>query len=98
MTEHQREDAAPREHPSADHKRMFRVGYFVSVDVEAFDAGEAGLVGEAALGWPGDWRPRHDPVPVEGVLNGYIVRASIVRSQALQVSDSGGSNAPGGAS
>lgn len=74
---------APREHPSAENRQVFRVGYFVTVDVEAFDEGEAALVGEAALGWPGNWSPPHDPVHHTGTLNGYIVRASIIRSQAM---------------
>lgn len=73
----------PIEHPHASERRTFRVGYFVWADVEAFSAGEAASVGEAAFGWPGDWSPPHEPVPYEGRLNQYIVRASIVRTRAL---------------
>lgn len=85
---------APREHPNAGERKMFRVGYFVWADVEAFDAGEAAMVGEAAFGWPGNWSPPLDAVAFEGVINGYIARASVVRSQALmsfekEVSDAG---------
>lgn len=87
----------PREHPHADKRQTFRVGYFVWADVEAFDASEAGIVGEAAFGWPGNWSIPHDPVPYEGSLNGYIVRASIVRSQAMTASLSA-SSAPVGES
>jgi len=71
----------------AAERRVFRVGYFVTVDVYAFDEREAGIVGEAACGWPGDWQPRHDPVPVEGIINEHRVAASIVRSQVLMVKE-----------
>lgn len=35
-----------REHPEASKRKVYRVGYFVTVDVDAFDEQEAGIVGE----------------------------------------------------
>lgn len=64
-------------------KKKFRVGYFVWVDAEGYDESEASMVGEAALGWPGDWSPPGDPVDHEGLLNGHKVKASIIRSRAM---------------
>jgi predicted NBD/HSP70 family sugar kinase len=43
----------PKEHPLAVNRKVFRVGYFVTVDVDAFDEQEAGIVGERACQWPG---------------------------------------------
>lgn len=68
-----------------DTRKTFRVGYFVTVDVEAWHESEAGMVGEAACLWPGDWRPPHDPVECVGVINGHTVTARIVRSEVLMV-------------
>lgn len=72
-----------REHPHADDRRTFKVGFFAWVETEAFDASEAGLVAEAALGWPGSWSLPHDPTESEGVLNGYRVKARLLRTQAM---------------
>lgn len=75
--------------PDADapKRKQFRVGYFVTVDVMAYHESEAGIVGEAACGWPGDWSPPRDPVPVEGTINDHRVVGSIVRSQAMMVKE-----------
>lgn len=74
-----------KEHPHATDRKVFRVGYFVTVDVDAFDASEATVVGECACHWPGNWSVPHEPVAVEGEINGYRVTARIVRSEALMV-------------
>lgn len=73
-----------REHPEADKRKVYRVGYFVTVDVDAFDEQEAGIVGERACQWPGSWT-QHEPVAVEGEIDGYRVTARIVRSEAMMV-------------
>lgn len=74
----------PREHPHATDRKVFRVGYFVTVDVDAFDEGEAAIVGEVACGWPGHHRSR-EAIAVVGEINGYRVSARIVSSEALMV-------------
>jgi len=82
------------EHPEFASRKVVRVGYFVTVDVDAFDEREAGVVGEVACGWPGDWMPAHEPIPVEGVLNEHRVTARIVRTQALMVKEQESWEAP----
>lgn len=65
-------------------RQRWKVGFFVEVEVIANER-EAHFVAEAACGWPGDWRPPHDPVAVEGFIDGRLVTARIIRSQALTV-------------
>lgn len=74
-------DVTDQTHPA----KKWRVGVFVTVDVEAYDEIGAWAVAEAACGWPGDWRPPHPPAAVSGELNGKPVSALITRSQTLTV-------------
>lgn len=76
-------------------KRLMRVGFYVEVEVEAWPQ-EAHILAEAACGWPGDWRPPHDPVEVEGPFDGgrVTVKARILRSQALMVKPVAPSGSP----
>jgi len=65
-------------------RTTWRVGFYVEVEVDAFD-GEAALIAEAACRWPGSWTPMHQPVTTEGVINRRKVAAHIIRSEALMV-------------
>lgn len=69
-----------------DKRKVFRVGFFVTVEVDSFHESEAAIMAEAACGWPGSWSPAHDPIPISGVINGHVVTARIIRSQAMMVS------------
>lgn len=73
-----------REHACS---RAWRIGYFVTVDVDAIDETDAIFAGERAAGWPGDWSPPHQPVEVHGDLNGHAVSARIIRSQVLMIKE-----------
>lgn len=77
----------PRIHPKDSERKWFRVVYAVTLDVLAFDEHEAAIVGEAAAGWPGNWSPPPEPIPVQGEINGWIVQGQLVRSQALMVKE-----------
>jgi len=77
-----KDSSAAIQHPHAADRKTFEVGFFAWVEVEAFDESEAGMVAEAALGWPGSWASR-EPVEGEGELNGYVVQAKITRTQAM---------------
>jgi hypothetical protein len=65
-------------------RTTWRVGFWVEVEVDAYE-GEAALLAEQACGWPGSWSPPRDAVTTEGVINGKRITAQILRSQALMV-------------
>lgn len=69
-------------------KRLWRVSFYVEVEVEAYD-GEAHLIAEAACRFPGSWRPPHLAVETEGPLDGGRVtaRGRMIRSEALMVKE-----------
>lgn len=65
-------------------KRLWRVGFYVEVEVEAYE-GEAILMADAACGFPGNWSPPRQPVETEGEFGRITAVAKILRSQALMV-------------
>ena len=69
---------------SSVERTTWRVGFYVEVEVDAYN-GEAAIIAEAACRWPGSWTPMHKPVITEGVVNDRKVAAHIIRSQALMV-------------
>lgn len=69
---------------TSDRKRLWQVGFYVLVEVEAYD-GEASLMANIACGWPGNWSPPREPTEVEGTLGQITAEARVLRSQALMV-------------
>jgi hypothetical protein len=76
--------------PDPDDRTRWRVGFYVEVEVDAYE-GEAALLAEAACRWPGSLSPPREPVTTNGLINRTNVSARIIRSQALMVR-----KAPGG--
>lgn len=70
----------------ANERTTWRVGFYVEVEVSAYE-GEAAIVAEAACNWPGTWSPPRDAVETTGVINDRPVTARILRSQALMVTE-----------
>lgn len=68
--------------PANNDRVRWRVGFYVEVEVDAYD-GEAALVAEAACQWPGSWRPPLEPTTTTGVINDRPVTARIISSLAL---------------
>lgn len=65
-------------------KKTYRIGYFVTVDVEAYDDLDAVHLAGAATGWP-IHRARM-PIDIHGTLGGRInVTAKIISAEALMV-------------
>jgi hypothetical protein len=67
-----------------DGRQTWRVGFYVEVEVEAYE-GEAAIVAEEACHWPGTWSPPRAATETSGRLNGKPVKARILRSRALMV-------------
>lgn len=65
-------------------KVRWRVGFYVEVEVEAYE-GEAAMMAEAACQWPGNWSPPREPITHLGELMRKPVEATVLRSQALMV-------------
>lgn len=79
-----REQLVPAAHGEPLRKR-YRVGYFVAVEIDAFDAGEAALIGRVVCKWP---RERRDtPRVVLGEFEGKSFQAAIVESTALMATE-----------
>lgn len=58
-----------------------RVGFFVEVDVEAYE-GEHAIVAQCATQWPEN-RRFDEPVEVSGFINGKPVMAKIIKATPL---------------
>lgn len=67
----------------ATEKQRWRLGFYVTVEADGFDATDAWHAAEIATGWPGDWRPPHAPVEVEGSYHDLAMKATLLRSQLL---------------
>lgn len=65
-------------------KKTWRLGIFVTVDVEAGNETDAWAVAERACNFPGEWR-HSEPIVVTGELMNKPVSAIIIRSQTLTI-------------
>lgn len=66
-------------------KKVYQIGFYVKVEVEAVDEIDAIHIANAACDWPGDWQPPSAPIKHTGTIYKKPVEAEIVRSQALMV-------------
>lgn len=62
-------------------RRKFRLGFYVEVEAEGLDSGDAFAVASGATRWP--WARHHKPLVIEGRLNGNDVTATIRRAELL---------------